>query len=152
LENRSAFDVAFELELEDGGLGVIGIETKYHEHCKCEKTPSEQRRFRNEEVARNAGIFKPDALNAILGKDLQQIWLDHLLALSMLQHPSRKWRWAKFVLVCPSQNPSYARAFRLYEQLILETKTVEIRTIESLLERDVLPDAAVAAFRERYFW
>lgn len=32
LGNQTAFDVAIELDLEDGTFGIIGIETKYHEH------------------------------------------------------------------------------------------------------------------------
>ena len=34
LENRSAFDVVFELDLGGEKCGVLGVETKYHEHCK----------------------------------------------------------------------------------------------------------------------
>ena len=152
LENRSAFDVAFELALPGGDSGVIGVETKYHEHCKREKMPPEHRRRRYEAVAAVSRAFRPEALPGILGKDLQQIWLDHLLALSMLQHPSRKWTWAKFVLVHPAKNPSYARAGERYRALLAAPATFEVRTIESLLDVPALPAAAVAAFTERYFW
>jgi hypothetical protein len=36
LENRTACDVAFELARADGSMGLIGVETKYHEHCEPE--------------------------------------------------------------------------------------------------------------------
>ncbi len=43
LENKSAFDVAFELTMDAGILGVLGVETKYHENCSPEKFPPEKR-------------------------------------------------------------------------------------------------------------
>jgi len=150
LENRSAFDVAFELDLEDGSLGVVGVETKYHEDCKGEKPPAEKRLRRYEYVTRESRVFVPEALDALVGTHLQEIWLDHLLALSMLQHVPRRWTWAKFVLVHPAENPSYARAAAAYSQLLVDPSTFEVRTIESLLDGGVLPGDVVSVFRERY--
>jgi hypothetical protein len=75
LENRSAFDVAFELEMPNGGRGLMGVETKYHEDCKAEKVPSEERRERYTKVARESGLFTESAMKQIMGTDLQQIWL-----------------------------------------------------------------------------
>ena len=152
LENRSAFDVAFELELDDGNLGVIGVETKYHEHCKREKRPIEKRLRRYAKVTDKSKVFLPDGLDALVGTPPQQIWLDHLLALSVLQDSSRQWRWAKFVLVHPAGNPSYARAAEAYSKLLADPSTFEVRTIESLLDSPALPAEAVSVFRERYFW
>lgn len=152
LENRSAFDVAFELAFPDGSHGVVGIETKYHEHCRREKPPAESRLRRYEEVTRNSGVFEPRALDAIAGTHLQQIWLDHLLALSMLQHPNRQWKWVKFVLVHPEKNPSFAKAAAAYAKLLADRSTFEVRTIESLLDNGVLPAEVESAFRTRYLW
>lgn len=152
LENRSAFDVAFELTLDDGTLGVIGVETKYHENCRREELPSEKQLSRYKLVTERSGVFKPGALDALVGTPLQQIWLDHLLALSMLQHTPQTWTWAKFVLVHPEGNPSYARAADGYRALLSDSSTFEVRTIESLLDAGVLPADATAAFRERYLW
>ncbi|WBY01536.1 hypothetical protein PE066_19050 [Ramlibacter tataouinensis] len=39
LNNGSAFDVAFKLELRGGRKGIFGVETKYHEHAVREKRP-----------------------------------------------------------------------------------------------------------------
>jgi hypothetical protein len=152
LENRSAFDVAFEIERMDGELGVIGIETKYHEDCHKEKNPSEARLRRYNQVAEDSGVFKQGASEYIVGTNLQQIWLDHLLALSMLQDSSRKWTWVKFVLIHPSGNPSFAKAAKDYFSLLKDTSTFEVRTIESLFKIGVFEIDAEAAFRERYFW
>ena len=152
LENRSAFDVAFELELDDGNLGVIGVETKYHEHCKREKRPIEKRLRRYEKVTCKSEVFISGAFDALVGTPLQQIWLDHLMALSMLQDSSRQWSWVKFVLVHPAGNPSYARAAEAYSKLLADRSTFEVCTIESLLDGSALPAEAVSVFRERYLW
>jgi len=152
LENRSAFDVAFELTLADGSSGVIGVETKYHEDCKREPRPSDTRMRRYEHVTAQSGIFRNDALDAVVGTHLQQIWLDHLLALSMLQDAEGCWAWAKFVLVHPEKNPSFARAAKEYAEILLDPSTFETKTIESILDADALPPETVMAFRNRYIW
>jgi hypothetical protein len=152
LENRSAFDVAFELELNDGGRGILGVETKYHEHCRREKPSIKDRRARYEEVTGKSRVMSPESMTAVIGSDLQQIWLDHLLALSMLQHDSGIWIWAGFVLVHPAKNPSYRRAYEQYVSLIRDTKSIRVSTIESLLAAGVIPEATALAFSERYIW
>jgi hypothetical protein len=152
LENRSAFDVAFKLELDGGGFAILGVETKYHEDCKREQIPSDARRERYAKVTARSGALSTETLETILGTDLQQLWLDHLLALSMLQHPSGVWKWAGFVLVHPARNTSYARAGERYRQLLNDDKTFQVSTIESLLDADVLPKALQRDFAERYLW
>ena len=153
LGKRSAFDVSFELDMGDGTLGVLGVETKYHEDCKPEAAPHPEKRLpRYTEVTNTSGVFLPRALEAILGTQLQQIWLDHLLALSMLQHIPLKWTWAKFILVHPRRNPSYARAADKYQQQLKDSSSFDVVTIESLLEAGVLPSELVHKFTERYLW
>lgn len=152
LENKTSFDVAFELSLPDGTLGTIGVETKYHEHCKREDVPSIQRLKRYREVAARSGIFRPGATEAIAGGPLQQIWLDHLLALSLRQDPLTPRRWVKFILVHPAGNPSYARAAADYRTYLEDSSTFEVMTIEQLLAVSALPDEIAGAFRERYLW
>jgi hypothetical protein len=92
------------------------------------------------------------ALNEIVGTEMQQIWLDHLLALSMLQDDLDKWTWVKFVLVHPAKNPSFAVLANDYTALLTEASTFEVRTIESLLDNSVLPVEAVDKFRRRYIF
>jgi hypothetical protein len=152
LENRSAFDVAFELDLDNGDRGVFGIETKYHEDCKREKAPNGNRSRRYSEVTALSGLLSPEAMKIIVGSDLQQIWLDHLLALSMPQNQQTFWAWAGFALVHPARNPSYARATDRYRSLLSEPTSIRVSTIESLLAEDVLPKEAAVAFSERYLW
>jgi len=146
------FPFLFIMDLGDGRNGVIGIETKYHEHSKAETRPSDERIRRYTEVKNESGIMSREAMGTILETDLQQIWLDHLLAVSMPLHESGRWSWAKFVLVHPQKNPSYARAAERYRALLSRPETFEVRTIESLLDAGVLPETLIEAFRQRYLW
>ena len=67
----------------------------------------------------------------------------------MLQHPSRKWIWGRFVLVFPSANPSYASIAASYASLLRDSATFQARTLEALLDASVVP---AREFRARYLW
>ena len=149
LGNRSAFDVAIVLDRGDGARGIVGVETKYHERAKAEK-PKSSRRSRYVEVAERSGVFAPGWFDAVNGTDLLQIWLDHLLVLSMLQHPDGSWTWGRFVIAYPAGNTDFADASTRYQQLLIDQSTFSAVTIEELLDAGALPDAAVSAFRDRY--
>lgn len=150
LANRSAFDAAIEIET-DAGLGIIGIETKYHEHAKREKKPRSDKLERLVEVTEAAGIFKPGWRQRLVGTELQQIWQDHLLVLSMLQHPSRRLIWGRFVLVYPADNPNFRRLAIEYDDLLREKSTYKSQTLEQLIDApDALPITTTQAFRDRY--
>ena len=152
LENRSAFDCAIELELDNGNKGIIGIETKYHEDCKKESLPSKERIDRYKLISDRSRIFKEGYLDMILGTELQQIWQDHILALSMLQDMETNWEWAKFILVYPEKNPSFDRAAKKYSDVLLDHSTYEICTIESLLRTNTIDKSDLEPFRNRYIW
>lgn len=109
LGNKSAFDVAFEIGTPSGTCGIVGVETKYHEHAVVEAPPKPAALARYEEVTERSGVFREDWRERIVGTDLPQIWLDHLLVLAMREHPSKRWTWGRFVLVFPSASPSFAR-------------------------------------------
>ena len=157
LNNRTAFDVALLVE-NGAGLGVIGVETKYHAHAVAETAPrrhddpTKDRLNRYEEVHHASGVFVKGALEQILGTDLQQLWLDHLLVLSMLQHPSNEWAWGRSILVAPARNTSFADAADRYRGLLTDDMTFQYRTIDSLLDAGLLPPDEAEAFRERYLW
>ncbi|MDQ6849759.1 MAG: hypothetical protein M3070_07230 [Actinomycetota bacterium] len=152
LGNQSAFDVAFQLASPHGARGVIGVETKYHEHAKREPAPRSERLARYVEVTEGSGIFTSDWQKRLVGTDLQQIWVDHLLALSMTQH-RHPYQWVKFVLVYPSKNSSFAEAVDRYRETLVETASFATRTIEEILDAPgALPVELVSAFRERYLW
>lgn len=152
LENRSAFDAAFILDLGDGTKGVIGVETKYHEHAVPMAPTTDAKMERYKAVADKSGVFANGSQEAIVGTELQQIWLDHLLALSLPQHPSGEWAWAKFILVYPSRNPGFARVASAYQRLLSKQDTFGVSTVEDLLDEGVLPVELTQAFQERYLW
>lgn len=148
LGNKSAFDVAFESKGQNG-LTVIGVEVKYHEHAVKEKPPTPKAMERYLEVTERAGIFREDWRSKVVGTHLQQMWLDHLLLLSMLQHPSRRWSSGRFVLAYPSCNPSFRAAAGNYRDLLRDTSTFEARTLEELVKTHPASATAIA-FAERY--
>jgi hypothetical protein len=81
LGNRTAFDAYLEHTTPQGGQGFIGIEVKYHESLQV--APAEIR-DRIGDVARASGLFGEPDWRALAEPPLQQVWFDHLLALSML--------------------------------------------------------------------
>jgi hypothetical protein len=129
---------------------VIGIETKYHEVAQKENKPSKDRLPRYRAVHEHSGKFVDGALDRILGTDLQQLWLDHLLGLSMLQATGADWSWVRFVVVYPEPNVSIDRACRRYSELLTDRATFTTSTLQKILTSGVLPSARL--FAERYIW
>lgn len=155
LANRSAFDVALELDLGDGRRGVIGVETKYHEDIKAEPAPNPTSRLpRYLQVAKTSGVFRHGWEVDVIGTDLQQIWLDHLLVLSMLQHPTAGWAVGMFVVVFPAANPSVAAAVERYRSVLVNPDESAFRavTVEDLLDAHIHTPSTEASFRDRYLW
>jgi hypothetical protein len=152
LGNRTAFDVAFDIDAGGGKRAIVGVETKYHEHAKREGRPRAAVLDRYIQITERSGEFEDGWQAAVIGTELQQIWQDHLLALAMLQHASGQWSWARFVLVYPRENPSFARAAAAYRRVLRDSAvTFEARTIEELLAApSALAPATRAAFEERY--
>ena len=152
LGNRSAFDAAFDIDTAHGTRGVVGVETKYHEHPKVERAPRAAALARYVEVTERARIFAEGWREQIIGTDLQQIWLDHLLVLAMLQHPSKRWVWGKFVLVYPAKNPAFAAAVARYAAILADNEsTFEARTLEDLVAvPGALSSGTANAFHARY--
>lgn len=153
LGNKTAFDVAIELDLGGGKLGVIGIETKYHEHVKPEEIPKPERLKRYATVARNSRTFNPNKIDSIPGQGIQQLWQDHLLALSMRDHISGKWAWVKYALIYPGRNPSFATAVNTYRGYLAPSdRTYGALTVEHLLGSGIYSTGDENALRTRYLW
>jgi hypothetical protein len=149
LGNLVAFDVAFVLDLGDGTNGVVGVVTAYHEVNK-RQPPKPSRLPRYREITETSGVFGTGTIDAVNGTDLIHIWLDHLLVLSMLQHPSRTWRWGRLVVVHPAGNTDYADACSRYRALLVDRSTYTSVTIEELLDANVLPADTATSLRKRY--
>jgi len=149
LGNLVDWDVAFVLDLGDGTQGIVGVVTAYHE-VNRRQPPKPSRLPRYREITKRSGFFGRGALDAVNGTELIHIWLDHLLVLSMLQHPSRAWRWGRLVVVHPAGNTDFADACNRYRALLVDQSTFSSVTVEELLDAGVLPAATAAALSHRY--
>ncbi|HET8560519.1 MAG TPA: hypothetical protein VFL69_08390, partial [Marmoricola sp.] len=152
--DRTAFDAAFLIGEEHAPRHIIGIETKYHEHAVAEKRPDAMKRLpRYREITERSGIFRKGWENQVLETELQQVWRDHLLLLSMLQHPSGKWAGGLYALVYPARNPSFREIGERYLDLLTDDATFAPMAVEELLDMHVLHrPQEEAGFRERYLW
>ena len=143
---------------------VVGIETKYHEHLSKEKKPTTDKaeavsRHADQtdflvELAEESDVFKPGWHDKVLNTGLRQIWRDHLLALSMRNHPDGWTSHTRYVLLYPRRNVSFTAAAGSYLDLLVDGDTsFQAHTVEDVL------DAAFAHggttqdnFRRRYLW
>jgi hypothetical protein len=149
LGNLVDFHAAFTLDLGDGTNGIVGVVTGYHDvNRRQPPKPKRVRRYR--EISDRSGAFGRGWLDAVNGTELIHLWLDHLLVLSMLQHPSRTWSWGRLVVVHPAGNTDYADACGRYRSLLLDSSTFDSVTMEELLDADALPRRTTKALRERY--
>jgi len=149
LGNLVAFDVGFVLDLGDGTQGIVGVVTAYHD-VNRRQPPKPSRLPRYREITERSGFFGPGAIDAVNGTELIHIWLAHLLVLSMLQHPSRAWRWGRLVVVHPAGNSDFADACSRYRALLVDQSTFASATVEELLDGAILPAQTTAALRDRY--
>jgi hypothetical protein len=95
-------------------------------------------------------VFKPEALALLGTTELCVLWLEHLLQLSMLQHPSRAWSWGKFAVVYPSQNSDVAELCARYREYLTDQSSFSAMTLEELLDSTALPAAVAQLLRRRY--
>lgn len=149
LGNRTSFDVAFILDLGEGRHGILGIETKYHEHpTRVGIRPDSLPRYL--EVSRASRLFDERALAELPADTASQIWLDHLLALSMLQHAEGRWQWARFVIVYADGNPSWPPLIQRYRSLLRDDRTFAASTFDELVGADALEPQVRQALIDRY--
>ncbi len=150
LNSLRAFDAAFVLDLGDGANAIFGVGIRYHEWTKPE-TPKPSNLWRTLAVAERSGAFAPGAIDAVKGRsELCVMWLEHLLLLSMLQHPSGTWTRGRYVVVYPAGNSDFAEACDRYRGLLVDQSTFSSTTFEELLDAEALPVKTTAALRDRY--
>jgi hypothetical protein len=150
LNSLRAFDAAVVLDRDDGSHGIVGIDVKYHERLKAEQ-PKPENLWRDREVHDRSGAFRPDAFDAVKGRsELCLIWLEHLLLLSMVQHPGGTWTWGRYLVVHPAGNPDMAGLSARYRDLLVDQSTFTSMTIEELLDSGVLPARTTTALHDRY--
>jgi hypothetical protein len=139
LGNLSSFAAAVVLDRGDGTQGIVGIRALHADLVKRE-TPKPRNLARYREVAERSGVFAeiPDGRPS----DLTEIWLDHLLVLAMLQHPSGAWTWGRLVLLHPAGHAQAADAAARYRALLADDSTFAPMHVEEAL--------TTPALRERY--
>jgi hypothetical protein len=128
LDNGSAFDVYLEHSVPGGGEGFIGFAVKYDESLEVQPARMHER---IEKVAKASGVFRADSLPKLGRSPLQQIWFDHLLALSMLQADGRRWgENGLFVVLHPVANEACYRVLNEYEATLADHRTFQRMTLE----------------------
>ncbi|MCP3936999.1 MAG: hypothetical protein GY708_16705 [Actinomycetia bacterium] len=147
LANDSAFDVAIFHTTPNGEKGFIGIEVKYHENMRA---GAADHKGRYDEVADNSGVFVAPDSGALRRPPLQQIWLAHMLGLSMLEGGT--WASGRFVVLYPSINGRCSAAVSKYESQLNSGSSFQGLHMEAAVDAIAQHTEAewVAAFRGRY--
>jgi hypothetical protein len=149
LGNLVDWDAAFVLDLDDGSEGVVAVVSAFAD-ANRRQPPKPERLPRYREVSERSGAFGAGWLDAVNGTELIHLWLEHALVLSLLQHASATWSWARLVVVHPSGNVDFADACARYSALLNDTATFASSTLEELLDAEVLPATTATALRDRY--
>lgn len=121
--DHSAFDVFIEFLSQDKQKGFIGIEVKYAENMSDSKESCD-RIFKDHgtryvELSRKFKIFKDGAFDHLKNSPLQQVWRDHLLAISTL----RDYDQGFFVFLYPKDNNDCERVVADYCQYLIPDST-----------------------------
>ena len=148
--DSSAFDVFVEYFTITGQLSFLGIEVKYAENLK-DKPSSHKVRY--EEISNDSGFFDLTQLEKLKEKPIQQIWRDHLLALSMFISNKDYYR-GDFIYLFPSENAECVSAIDKYEQTFLSNKENYFKplTIEKIVRhlKEESKEKWITKFEDRY--
>jgi len=128
--NRSAFDVFVGCD-GPSGRTFLGIEVKYHEDLATRPARHEDR---NVELARQHAAFHDGSLAALASPPLQQLWLDHLLALQLRASARDEWDDGVFVLLSPVGNRACTHAAHRYRSHLTDDASFEARTLDELVQ------------------
>jgi hypothetical protein len=116
--DHSAFDVFIEFLGKDNQRGFIGIEVKYVENMSDSKDSCarifKEHGTRYVELSRKFDIFKDGASEHLKETPLQQVWRDHLLAISTL----KDYDLGFFVFLHPEDNKDCERVATQYKQYL----------------------------------
>jgi hypothetical protein len=128
--DRTAFDVYLEHLTPNGGRGFIGIEVKYHEALTDQPAPH---RSRYDEVTRAMGCFKPERLDALRRKPIEQLWRDHMLCGSMLLAAPADWETGLYAFLYPEDNGPCRAAVERYRDSLSDSRTFDAVTLEAIV-------------------
>ena len=150
LNGLRRFDAAIVLAREDGSHGIVAVDVTYHERLKAE-TPKPENVWRYREVHERSAAFRPEAFDRVRGRsDLWSPWLEHLLLLSMLQHPGGAFTWGRYVTVHAADNLDMAERSVRYGGLLADATTFWSPALEEVLGTGALPPRAFEPFGNRY--
>jgi hypothetical protein len=150
INSLRSFDTVFMLDRDDGSRGIVAVDVKYHERSKAE-TPRPENLARYTQVGERAAVFAPGAIDALRARgELCEMWIEHLLMFSMLQHPGENWTWGRYVVVHPAGNVDVVDKCNRYRGMLGDDATFATITLETLLDSGALSGPTTAALRDRY--
>lgn len=151
---KSAFDVFIDLQDSDGARSFIAIEVKYHENMHEEPLgldahDPEDQRARREALAEAASRVHGD-LEDLRTSGVAQVWLDHALALSMIDPDVQAahgvchgqpclppYAQGMFVMLAPRGNGKVTAAYLAY-RTYLERQGADLSTLGYVSVEDYL--------------
>lgn len=124
--DSSAFDVFIEYENERLQKAFFGIEVKYAEDLN--DAPSSHKES-YVTISKAADIFDLSQLPRLTDKPIQQIWRDHLLALSLFV-TNNDYVIGDFIYLYPSMNLNCQLGIEKYKTTFKENKETYFKTLE----------------------
>lgn len=148
--DSSAFDVFVVYENSDKKKRFFGIEVKYSENLNDEAS---NHKPRYEEIAKQSGIFDLSKIEELKSKPIQQIWRDHLLALSMSKI-NKDFDYGDFIYLYPRDNVNCHNGVDKYERVLkgnIESHFIPL-IIEDFIDelKKVCNKKWVSDFEDRY--
>lgn len=149
--DRTAFDAFIECRKGDR-LTFLGVEVKYTEHMRDDTTTP---RVQLEPLAVASGLFADPAASALRRPPIQQLWREHLLALSLIG-PDRRYADGRFICIAPRLNADCWNAFEAYGTHLIADDPAQTHfqalTVEHCLDalHDAGAEEAAASLRSRY--
>jgi hypothetical protein len=154
----SAFDVFVEYVSCGGKKGFIGIEVKYAENLKDDPKTAARSYEKNKDaylrITKASNIFKNGREENLKNVPLQQIWRDHLLALSVLQKGDYSegffmYLYPKDNMECTRALESYAEQMKAADPAVNCFYAVYLETLVEALE-GISAEPWIRLFKERY--
>lgn len=148
--DKSAFDVFVEYSTTNNEKGFLGIEVKYAEDLNDEPSSHKATYERISELSK---IFDMSKLEELKGKPVQQIWRDHLLALSLFI-TNDDYDIGDFIYLYPKGNKNCGDGIKQYRKIFTDSKEHYFQplTMERLVEvmKTIFNSEWLQEFEDRY--
>ena len=149
LDDRTAFDVFIEYETDDARKGFIGIETKLTEPF----SPNDYDKPEYRRWMKPAGNrpWKLGVDDKVADKRHNQIWRDHLLAWSLLNHPGSEYETGMLAVVYHPEDSRCESVIEGYRQLLRDEATFSALHLKDIVSAwKPLAGEWLSEFEERY--